>query len=122
MVVDDELSIAAYLGELLESHGYRVIVMTSGETALEKFRETMNTVDLIITDQTMPGITGIDLTREILSLRPNIPVILSSGYSEIVSEETARQEGIRAYFSKPLDETGLLDKIDELLTDDVSIT
>lgn len=121
MLVDDEPSIVTYLEELLENHGYQVIALSSVEMALEKFRESKKSVDLVITDQTMPGITGIELAREVLSLRPDIPVILSSGYSEMVNEDTAREQGIRAYFTKPLDETALLNKIDELLTDDVTI-
>ena len=122
MVVDDERAIAGYLGELLESHGYRVIVMTSGKRALDKFREVKHTVDLVVTDQIMPGITGIELAREMLSLRSDMPIILNSGYSEMVNEESARAEGIRAYFTKPLDENGLLEKIDEILSEEISVT
>lgn len=121
MVVDDEPSITTYLEELLESKGYRVIALSNVKKALEKFREAKDTVDLLITDQTMPGINGIELAREVLSLRPDLPVILSSGYREMVNEDTIRQQGIRAYFTKPLDEAKLLKKIDELLTDDVSV-
>lgn len=122
MIVDDEQSITGYLGELLESMGYRVIVMNSGEKALEKFRESRRSFDLVITDQTMPGITGTELAREILSLSSDTPIILISGYSEMMNEETAMAKGIRAYFTKPLDENSLLDKIDELLSEEVSVT
>lgn len=115
MVVDDEPSIANYLGELLESHGYRTVVMTSSHDALEKFEETATAIDLVLTDQTMPGLSGIELSVELLKLRPGIPIILNSGYSETVNEETVRTAGIKAYFVKPLDESELLQKLNELL-------
>ena len=118
MVIDDELSIANYMDELLVSHGYRTVVLTNGNDALMKFKEVVSDIDLVITDQTMPGISGVELSVELLKLRPDIPIILNSGYSEVVNEEIARAAGIRAYLSKPLDETLLLQKLDELLAGD----
>jgi len=115
MVVDDEPSIASYLGELLESHGYQTIVMTSSETALRRFQADAGHIDLVITDQTMPGLTGMELASEFLSRRADVPIILSTGYSEHVNEETARDAGIKAYLTKPVNETFLLHKLDELL-------
>ena len=63
----------------------------------------------------MPGISGVELAGELLKLRPDIPIVINSGYSELVNEEIAQAAGIVAYFSKPLDESLLLQKLDEIL-------
>ena len=115
MVVDDELLIANYLSELLSAHGYRTVIATNGNDALKIFNETPDAIDLVITDQTMPGISGVELAVELMKLRPDIPVIINSGYSEVVNEEVARTTDIAAYFSKPVDEASLLQKLDEIL-------
>lgn len=116
MVVDDEPSVANYMGELLGSHGYEVIVMTDSLLALDTFRMAPKDIDIVITDQTMPGITGLELARELLSLRPDMPIIISTGFSGVLNEEVAEEEGIRAYFNKPVDSYALLNKINNILS------
>jgi CheY-like chemotaxis protein len=81
--------------------GYTVVAKRSGREALEAFRED-RAFDLVITDQTMPEMTGVMLAAELLKLRPDLPVILFTGYSESVSRETAQEVGIREFLMKPL--------------------
>lgn len=87
---------------MLERLGYNVTTCTSSLEALETFRNDPARFDLVITDQTMPGMTGIDLARRMLQLRPDLTIILCTGYSNLVNEETARAAGIKAFTLKPL--------------------
>ena len=102
LFVDDEAMLAELAGRVLRSLGYRVTTRTSSIEALELFRARHGDFDLVITDMTMPNMTGADLAREMLAIRPGLPVILCTGYSEIMTAEQARQLGIRGYVMKPL--------------------
>ena len=102
LFVDDEAMLAELAGRVLRSLGYRVTTRTSSVEALELFRARHGDFDLVITDMTMPNMTGADLAREMLAIRPGLPVILCTGYSEIMTAEQARQVGIRGYVMKPL--------------------
>jgi CheY-like chemotaxis protein len=87
---------------LLETLGYRVLALTDSRRALTAFRETPQRFDLVITDQTMPALTGAELARELLQIRPELPIILCSGYSSTMTKEKAAAMGIRAFALKPL--------------------
>ncbi|MEQ8234670.1 MAG: PAS domain-containing protein, partial [Gammaproteobacteria bacterium] len=113
-VVDDEPSVAAFLGELMELQGYRVSVFTAPQDALAAFRADPDAVELVITDQTMPGLTGLGMARELLAARPALPIVLVSGYSATVREAEALAAGVRAFLSKPIDEERLLAVVAEL--------
>jgi CheY-like chemotaxis protein len=102
LFVDDEQMLAEMEKMQLESLGYKVETRTGSIEALTAFRADPDTFDLVVTDLTMPHMTGIRLTREIKSLRNDIPVILCTGYSERVSEETAKKKGISAVIMKPV--------------------
>jgi len=102
LVVDDEKVLVEMLKEMLESLGYEVSVRYSSMGALEFFRTHSESFDAVITDQTMPHMTGIELAREILKVREDIPVILCTGFSEIIDENTAKHYGIRAFLMKPV--------------------
>ncbi|MGD2088584.1 MAG: response regulator [Candidatus Aminicenantes bacterium] len=102
LFVDDDHSLAEMGKLMLEKLGYNVTVRTSSIEALEVFRKTPNKFDLVITDQTMPNKTGTQLTRELLRIRPDIPVILSTGFSETVNKENFKALGIRAFVMKPI--------------------
>jgi CheY-like chemotaxis protein len=102
LFVDDE-PILANLGRMmLQTLGYAVVTRTSGVEALELFRDNPGGFDLVITDMTMPRMTGAELARELMRIRANIPVILCTGFSYSMSEEKARAIGIREYAMKPL--------------------
>ena len=101
LFVDDEEPIVELGQGVLRRLGYTVVAKRSGREALETFRED-GAFDLVITDQTMPEMTGVMLAAELLKLRPDLPVILCTGYSESVSRETAQEVGIREFLMKPL--------------------
>ncbi|MBT8340898.1 MAG: PAS domain S-box protein [Desulfatitalea sp.] len=102
LFVDDEDPIAK-LGSLeLERLGYQVTTRTSSIRALELFKSRPNDFDLVITDMTMPKMTGDKLAIELLKVRSNIPVIVCSGYSKKISDKIARQIGIKAFLYKPV--------------------
>ena len=102
LFVDDE-PILANLGKLmLETLGYAVVTRTSGVEALELFRDNPGSFDLVITDMTMPRMTGAELARELMRIRADIPIILCTGFSYSMSEEKAKAIGIREYAMKPL--------------------
>jgi len=101
-MVDDEPLIVELNRKLLVSLGYRVTSETSSEKAMELFRSRKDDFDLVITDLTMPGLTGIELTKEILKVRPEIPVILCTGFSEQADAKHALGHGIREFLHKPV--------------------
>ena len=102
LLVDNDPEIVATLQQLMEQLGYQVTTQTDSIEALRCFRTRPDDFDLVITDQTMPKLTGEDLAREILDLRPEIPVILCTGFREAVSREKARAMGIREFLIKPI--------------------
>jgi PAS domain S-box-containing protein len=102
LLVDDEESIIEALEPMLENLGYSVIARTSSVEALALFQSDATDFDLVITDQTMPGLTGTELAKKILRIRPDIPILLCSGFSETVNEEKPKAKGIRGYIMKPV--------------------
>ncbi len=103
LVVDDEEYVANVCGAMLEHLGYNATVMTNSVAALELFRSCPNDFDLVMTDQTMPTLSGLELAKELLQTSPELPIILCSGYNTKVTEATAKENRIRAYLSKPMD-------------------
>jgi len=102
LFVDDEEMLVEMAGQVMVNLGYTVTAKTSSEEALAVFRKDPGQFDLVITDQTMPGLTGLDLSKQLLLIRGDIPVILSTGYSDVVDADRARAAGIRALVMKPL--------------------
>ncbi len=102
LFVDDEPFQADLVARLLESLGYSVVSMTNSIEALELFRHDPDRFDLVITDMTMPRMTGDMLAREIWALRSRMPIILCTGYSEKLDKEHALQLGFRDFAMKPL--------------------
>lgn len=102
LYVDDEEILMEMGRDILEELGYQVTALTNSRKALELFRAQPDAFDLVMTDMTMPGLTGADLSQEILQLRPDIPIILCTGLSEIINEEKAMAMGIREFAMKPL--------------------
>jgi len=102
LFVDDEEALAELGKRMLQRLGYEVTVRTSSMEALEVFREQPDKFDLVVTDMTMPNMTGIDLCKELLQIRVDIPIILCTGFSEMITEEKSKQIGIKAFMMKPL--------------------
>jgi len=102
LFVDDEETIVQLGKELLSQLGYTVEVHTNSQEALDAFRHAPQRFDLVITDQVMPGLTGEVLSRELLRIRPELPIVLCTGFSHIMTAEKAKALGIQAYLMKPL--------------------
>ncbi len=101
LLVEDEEQVARMAKRSLSLNGYTVTVSRDGGEALSVFRAQPDKFDLVITDQTMPKMTGTDLAEEILRIRPGLPIILCSGYSSMLSEEKIKSSGIREFITKP---------------------
>ena len=102
LLVDDESSIVSVQKIALESLGYHVTITTDSVEAWETLQQEPNRFDLLITDQTMPRLTGIELATKILAQQPGFPIILCTGYSALVSEQDALALGIRRFVAKPV--------------------
>ncbi|HPI94068.1 MAG TPA: PAS domain S-box protein [Deltaproteobacteria bacterium] len=103
LFVDDEPTLANLAEKMLGRLGYAVVTRTSSIDALAHFQNNPADFDLVISDMTMPGLTGDKLALKLLEIRPDIPIILCTGYSEHISEEKAKEIGIREFALKPLE-------------------
>lgn len=120
LFVDDEASIAKMGARKLGGLGYSVTTRTSSVEALELFRVKPNDFDLIITDMTMPNMTGDKLAMELIRIRPDIPVILCTGYSKKISDETISEIGIKAFAYKPIVKADLAKTVRKVLDESKS--
>ncbi len=111
LFVDDEAALADMVQQMLERLGYSVVAKTSSLEALEVFKVHPDQFDLVITDQTMPHMAGADLAKELMRIRPKIPIILCTGFSEVMSAEEAKTLGIRAFLMKPFATRALAETI-----------
>ena len=102
LLVDDEEVIVKVLGNMLTRLGYEVTTRTGSVEALHAFHDHPERFDLVITDMTMPNMTGDRLARAIRQLRPQIPIIVCSGFSEQLSQEKAKVLGIKGFIMKPV--------------------
>jgi PAS domain S-box-containing protein len=102
LLVDDEPMLVEMGQAMLERLGYEVTVRTSSLEALTTFHNEPDRFDVVITDQTMPGMTGVELARRMLAIRPQLPIILCTGFSNLVNEEQARLHGIKGFIMKPI--------------------
>ncbi|MBW6486891.1 MAG: PAS domain S-box protein [Syntrophobacterales bacterium] len=115
LLVDDEEMLVDMARETLEGYGYTVLAWTDSVQALEAFRAHPEEFDLVVTDQTMPVMTGIELARNIVSIRPDMPIILCTGFIDSTLEEKATAAKIREVILKPVVIRGLIAKMQELL-------
>ncbi|NOG45154.1 MAG: PAS domain S-box protein [Calditrichaeota bacterium] len=102
LLVEDDKMVSNVTGQLLESLGYRVTVMNDSVQSLKVFKNNPDSFDLVITDQIMPGLTGLNLSLELMKIRKEILIILMSGYSETIDEEIVYDLGIKGYINKPV--------------------
>ena len=116
LFVDDEPTLVDAGRQILEHFGYDVTGLTSSIEALDLFRKQPDAFDLVIADVTMPVMTGDNLAREIMRIRPGFPVVLCSGFSEQFVVKRARDTGVRAILMKPLLDNELISVMDEILT------
>ena len=116
LIVEDEPELAILYREFLEGLDYVITVCGDGLDALAKFKENPNHFDLVLTDHAMPNMTGKQLIPKLLDIRSEMPIILSTGYSDLMSEEEAQALGVRKYLMKPFELTLLQDTIEECLS------
>ncbi|CAB1079382.1 hypothetical protein D1AOALGA4SA_7096 [Olavius algarvensis Delta 1 endosymbiont] len=102
LLVDDEESIVQMQTHLLKKLGYQVTANTSPTRLRDIFVDNPETFDLVITDMAMPELNGADLARDFLSIRPDLPIILCTGFSETIDEDKAKSIGIKAFLIKPI--------------------
>ena len=119
LVVDDESSIVHIIKNFLEGLGYKVSGFSSSIEALECFRENKESFSIIITDQTMPGLTGIEFSKEILKIRPDIPIVLCTGYSKVTSEIFVKAAGIKEFLKKPISRKKLAETVRAVLDEEM---
>ncbi len=102
LFVDDEKAIGIIVKEVLERAGYTVLAETESTRALEIFKSDPSGIDVVFTDMTMPKMNGLRLSKEILAIRPDTPIIMATGYSEGINEEVVKEAGIRELLIKPV--------------------
>ncbi len=102
LLVDDEMSVVNIGKTMLERLGYQVTIHTESERAYELFLSDPDRFDLIISDMTMPGMTGLDLLKGVKKIRPDLPFIICSGFSDQINEKRSRDLGLQGFISKPI--------------------
>jgi CheY-like chemotaxis protein len=107
LLVDDEEMVRGYMRELLEGWGLEVAAAGNGAAAREAFARAPEDYDLVITDQTMPRLTGMELARQLLAIRPALPVVLYSGYADAITDAQVEGVGTRALVRKPVEPAAL---------------
>lgn len=115
LVVDDDLELLQIHQRVLESLGYQVAVYTNSCEAVAAFQQKIDAFDLVITDMTMPKMSGVEVTKKIIALRPDLPVIICTGFSELIDEDKAQEMGARALLMKPLTKKELASAVRKVL-------
>ncbi len=115
LVVDDDEDIALMCKEGFELLGYQVELFFGSLEALDFFKENHHSIDLVVTDQTMPGITGIELAKNLVSIKPGIPIILCSGYAGTINKKKIEEAGVKRLVMKPVTVEDLSREIQLLL-------
>lgn len=116
LFVDDEKDIVKMAAHMLTRLGYEPVPAAGGDEALRLFRTNPARFDAVITDQVMPGLQGLDLARDLLALRPELPIILCTGFSESVTLEQVRALGVREFMLKPLVMRQLAEALSRILS------
>ncbi len=115
LVVDDDPSLLEMMELSLQSLGYKVSSFLNSQKAFDTFQAMPDHFDLIITDMTMPNMTGLELSKQIFDIKPQMPIILCTGFSELMSEEKANALGIKGFLLKPVLRRNLSDMIRKIL-------
>jgi len=118
LIADDDASIAGFMADLLDRAGYAVTVATNGQEALELFQQTPEAFDLVIADQVMPKLTGLELASRLHGHNPGLPVVLATGFGDLLSQEKLPKTGPKAILTKPVEPEDLLEAIEGLLMAD----
>jgi CheY-like chemotaxis protein len=115
LLVDDDPGILTFGETMLKSLGYQVSSFADSVKALAKFQQSPDRFQLLITDQTMPDLTGEELIKRVREIRPAFPAVLCTGFSNLINEEKARRSGINAFLHKPFELRRLAEEVRECL-------
>ena len=115
LLVDDETAIVKLEKQMLEKLGYQITGKTNSIDALKTFRSDPDNFDIVVTDMNMPGLTGMQLAKEILSIRPELPIIICTGFSEWLNEEQVYKLGVKGLLMKPMSKARIAETIRNLL-------
>jgi len=115
LVVDNETALAEYLREVLLVREYRVSVFTNPQTALTADQQNPLSYGALTTDQTLPGLSGLELVRKVRGINPRLPVMLASGYSNVIDSASAGALGAQRFFQKPYQVRPLIEQLVSLL-------
>ena len=115
LFVDDDEAIVEWGRMALRRLGYKVVGVTDSQDALTVFLDNPGRFDVVVTDHTMPAVTGLDLAKEFVKARPDIPIILCTGYNENASPEKAKEAGIKEFLMKPVDKRDLAKAVRRVL-------
>jgi len=104
--------------EQLERLGYQVMACANGQDALKVFKKKPKYFDFVLSDHSMPGMTGSELAKEILTIRPNLPIIIATGYADLMSTDEVYSLGVKECLVKPVNMKVLNESIQNLLNDE----
>ena len=116
-MVDDEKDLVVIGSEMLQRLGYRVTAITVSSDALETFKLDPCRFDVVVTDYNMPGLTGDQMAKEMLSIRRDTPIIVCTGFSEVFDQQRAQALGIRQILMKPVTMQAIAEAVREALED-----
>jgi CheY-like chemotaxis protein len=119
LLVDDDVIILESVRQELKDLGYEVVTGISGLAAMKVFSKMPESFDLVITDVAMPGMTGMELAAKLVEIRPDIPIILCTGFSDVIDSHTMKDLGICGILNKPADVDELKNAIDQALKNEV---
>ena len=115
LFVDDEPSLVEFVKELFEDEGYKVHGETDAQTALAYFLEHPDAFDLVITDQTMPGMLGTEFARSVRAVNTTIPIILCTGFSDEIAQKALSEKVVDALLQKPVRALTLIEAVEARL-------
>lgn len=115
LIVDDEISITTFLSDLLRRHHYKITTFNNSQQALDFFNSHHNEIDLVITDQMMPNLSGTEMSVKMIKAKQNISIVMCTGFSDQVTESNTKELGISAYIEKPIETDKLLNTISSLV-------
>jgi PAS domain S-box-containing protein len=115
MFVDDEEKIINMASEIFKEYGYKITTFINSSDALHDFENQPDKYDLVITDETMPGMIGTEMAKKMMTIRPDIPIILCTGYSATINRERVLEMGIKEYVQKPIVMSRLVNNVKKIL-------
>jgi DNA-binding NtrC family response regulator len=117
LVIDDEEAVREAVTDILEFEGLDVVTAVDGEHGIAQFQRHLDSIDLILLDLSMPGLSGAETFRQLKEIDPDVKVILSSGYDEAEATRLFVGKGLAGFLQKPYNLTSLIDKVNEYLRD-----